>query len=213
MTHEIESAPAAATAQGAQGGDRLEGAIDIQNTGTGTSTQLEFHPLANEFPLLEGGELEELVGDIKAHGQREPIVLYENKVLDGRNRYNACRALGIEPRLSRFEHIAAPGDTPEAYVLSANAHRRHLTPEERSRAIARLVAAHPDMSDRSLAKMAGVSDKTIAKARPEPTAENSAVEEKRVGADGKKRKKPKKLTKAQKLEYAERRRAQRDKVR
>jgi ParB-like chromosome segregation protein Spo0J len=47
-------------------------------------TALEFHPVANIFPLVEGQDFTELVADIKAHGLREPIVVYEDRVLDGR---------------------------------------------------------------------------------------------------------------------------------
>jgi hypothetical protein len=53
---------------------------------------------------------------------------------------------------------------------------------------AKAVAAHPEKSDRTIAKEIGVSDKTVAKAR-KATAEKSAVE-KRIGRDGKARKLP-----------------------
>jgi ParB-like chromosome segregation protein Spo0J len=156
MTHENESAPAVAAAQGAQD-DRSGDAISIQDSGTGAPAQLEFHPLADAFPLLQGKEFEELVDDIKACGQREPIVLHEDKILDGRNRYLACRALGIEPLIVAFESIAAPDDTPEAYVISVNAHRRHLTPEQKQAVLIKLRVANPEKSDRQLAAEAGVA--------------------------------------------------------
>lgn len=47
---------------------------------------LEFHPLANVLPLLEGAEFDRLVADIAEHGLHNPITVYDGKILDGRNR-------------------------------------------------------------------------------------------------------------------------------
>jgi hypothetical protein len=48
--------------------------------------KLKFHPIADLFPLMEGAEFDDLVADIKKNKLRESIVLFEHKVLDGRNR-------------------------------------------------------------------------------------------------------------------------------
>ena len=48
---------------------------------------LEFHPLANLFPLIEGAEFDDLVADVKINGVRDPIRIFQDKILDGRNRH------------------------------------------------------------------------------------------------------------------------------
>ena len=49
-----------------------------------TKAGFEFHEIADLFPLMEGKGYEELKADIAEHGVREPITLWEDKILDGR---------------------------------------------------------------------------------------------------------------------------------
>jgi hypothetical protein len=91
------------------------------------SAELPFHPLANLFPLMEGTEFDELVASIRDNGLREPVIIHQGMILDGRNRYRACRAAGIAPRLETF----GLGD-PVAYVIDKNVHRRHLNESQRA---------------------------------------------------------------------------------
>src|SRR5215470_8707112 len=89
----------------------------------------DFHPLADLFPMLEdkSATFEALVDDIRERKQQEPVILYEGKILDGRNRYLACQRLGREIQVKDFT-----GDDPIGFVLSANLHRRHLDESQRA---------------------------------------------------------------------------------
>jgi hypothetical protein len=82
----------------------------------------EFHLIADILPLMSKEELEVLAADIKANGLQVPIVLYQGKVLDGRNRYLACLQIGYEPTFTEYT-----GNDPLAHSLSLNLRRRNLT--------------------------------------------------------------------------------------
>lgn len=94
------------------------------------SIKMELHPLCTLFPRLTGYELACLQLDIKENGLRESIVIYQTMILDGGNRYAACLAAGVEPTFIEFE-----GDNVAAFVLSANLHRRHLTPPQQAASV------------------------------------------------------------------------------
>ena len=88
---------------------------------------LEFHPIANCFPLIEGREFEELVADVAAHGVHEPVILHEGMILDGRNRYRATQMAGVDCPMVHYE-----GDDPVGFVVSLNLRRRHLSEGQRA---------------------------------------------------------------------------------
>jgi hypothetical protein len=69
--------------------------------------------------------------DIEKHGQRDPCVLYEGTLLDGKSRWNAAELLGIEVLTREFGSDPNDGDDPIRFVFSKNALRRHLTYSER----------------------------------------------------------------------------------
>lgn len=91
-----------------------------------------WHPIACIFPMLPSEELQELSLDIEAHGQREPCLLFEGKILDGRNRWEACKIAGIEPKTKVIKT-----DDPLGLVMSLNLHRRHLSPSQAGMCAAR----------------------------------------------------------------------------
>lgn len=93
----------------------------------------EVHPFADEFPLVEGEEFDELVRSVKEHGLREPIVVSHDRtvLIDGRNRFRACEAAGVD---AVFE--ALPERYTEAMILDfiadKNIHTRHLSAGQRA---------------------------------------------------------------------------------
>ena len=133
-----------------------------------TSAALDFHPLAKNFPLMNGSEFNELVADVKANnGLHEPITLYHDRVLDGRNRYRACLKAKVEPRFEKFEGDDAAAT---AFVISKNIHRRHLKAKEKREAIAALLKADPNKSDRQVGRLTKADNKTVASVRAEEEA-------------------------------------------
>lgn len=85
------------------------------------------HPAAELFPMMVPEQLAELAADIKRHGLIHPVVLCDGAVLDGRNRWLACELAGVKPVT-----VDWTGESPTAFVLAQNLHRRHLTEAQRA---------------------------------------------------------------------------------
>lgn len=98
------------------------------------NNHLKPHELALLFPPLEKEAAAELSTDIKINGQRDPIILFENKILDGVQRYGACLDARVEPETTKFEFTDAfhKGIHPVDFVMSKNLHRRHLSKGQRA---------------------------------------------------------------------------------
>jgi ParB-like chromosome segregation protein Spo0J len=136
-----------------------------KKTRSAPSEPLEFHPLAAIDPLIGGADYAALVEDIRTHGLHEPIVLYQGKILDGRNRARACIEAGVEPH---YKEMAFGSDAEAiAFLDSANWHRRHLTPKQKRQRIAARLKADPTLSDRQVAGQTGASHTTVTTVRHE----------------------------------------------
>lgn len=128
------------------------------------------HPLAELFPMLPEQEVHELADDIVTFGQRMPIVLLDGKILDGRNRYAACRFADVEPVVEDYA-----GDDPLNFVLSHNLHRRHLTESQRAMVAAKIVdwenglnqhtAGPANLQTREAARKLSISERAVAAAK------------------------------------------------
>lgn len=116
---------------------------DIATAG-GSNPDRPFHDLANIFPLMQGEEFDGLVQSIKENGLLVPIVMHEGLVLDGRNRWLACKKAGVELRDETFS-----GGDLLTFVLEINAKRRNQTQSQRAMIAAKLMNAPPHRAKKS----------------------------------------------------------------
>jgi hypothetical protein len=139
--------------------------------------------------------------------QPSPEPPKEVYLLDGRNRLEATEQGIADPNerheaIRRALRIRSPGTYPDdsgcavllygdntdpyEFVVSANLHRRHLTREQKREVTKKLLRANPARSDNATAKLAMVSDKTVAAVRRELEATSEVPKlDKKTGADGK----------------------------
>ena len=130
---------------------------------------LKPHDLANIFPMLGKEDAKALAQDIAEHGLRDPIVLFEGRILDGRNRYVACTQAGVLPQFTDYT-----GENPSAYVVSVNLKRRHLSESQRAMVAAKLAnlprgsnqhAPIGATSDAAAAALLNVSERSVERAK------------------------------------------------
>ena len=129
------------------------------------------HPAAEIFPVMDEVAFAALAADIAAHGQREPILILDGQVIDGRHRLRACEQLGIDPQV---REVSTNDGDPYGLVVSLNLHRRHLTESQRAWVAARLAnmrqgertdlqpsANLPKVSQAEAARQLGVSERSV----------------------------------------------------
>jgi hypothetical protein len=102
----------------------------------GPAGEVPFHPLADIFPMLDEASQLAMARDVRERGQFEPIVLYQEQILDGRCRYRACLLAEATPKFEEYQ-----GDDPLGYVVSRNIHRRHLLKDSQRALVAARLAS------------------------------------------------------------------------
>src|SRR5215470_1245154 len=105
--------------------------------------KLEPHPLANLMPMMADEEFDGLKADILKNGLQIKIQLYEGKVLDGRNRHRALKALVAEGKLEfkaeMFAQFLGTAEQAEAFVFSTNFNRRQLSNKQKREVIRTMI--------------------------------------------------------------------------
>lgn len=128
------------------------------------------HPLADMFPMIPEADRKLLADDIVTFGQRDPIILLDGMVLDGRNRQWACGFADVEPIYEQYA-----GDDPLNFVLSKNLHRRHLTESQRAliaaaivdweRGVNQTTAGPANLQTRRAAERLSISERAVYSAK------------------------------------------------
>lgn len=105
-----------------------EAPTGVQNGATTPIKEYPVHPDALIFPMMTNEELDDLVEDIRKNGLNHPITIHEGMVIDGRNRLEACRRAGVQPRYEPWK----PTDSLAKWIFSTNYHRRTLNDGQRA---------------------------------------------------------------------------------
>jgi ParB-like chromosome segregation protein Spo0J len=129
----------------------------------------------------------QLLADAAESSALPPILVqqYSHRVIDGMHRLAAAKLRGEKSIKARFVDCA----DEEALFLAIKSNTLHGLPLSRADRISgakRILASHPDWSDRAVASIAGISARTVAILRNR-SADNIRSFEKRLGRDGKRR--------------------------
>ena len=109
--------------------------------------------------------------DLHAQVLAKKLSPHEGKIIDGRNRFNACKAIGINPTYRKWD-----GKGPlVSFVVSLNLHRRHMNESQRAMVAETLTnLKHGQRADAAwaasvtqpeAAEMLGVSRDSVQRAR------------------------------------------------
>jgi hypothetical protein len=140
--------------------------VKLPATPTLTYDNLIAHELANVFDMIQGIEAKGLEESIAKSGIQVPIKLYEGRILDGRNRYRAAKAVGHVFKAADFELFDGSYTEAEEFVISTNVNRRHLTNAQKQDLIRKMIEKNPNESNRKIARLCGLpSHATVAKVR------------------------------------------------
>jgi hypothetical protein len=164
--------------------------FDLKNFEKLPARDVPVNALSSWVYLRQGGTNAahvQLLIDAADSAQLPPILIQQEgcRVIDGVHRLEAAKLRGDATIKARFLDCT----DSEALVLAMKANSIHGLPLSKADRVAgarRLLTAHPDWSDRAIAAITGLSDKTIAALRNQ-AADTAHLGSKRLGLDGKRR--------------------------
>ena len=144
------------------------------------------HSYADLLPGMRLKQFEELRESIELDGLQNPIVLFQDMILDGRNRCAACRDLGR--MVLAFEFIGTEQEALQ-YVLSSNQHRRDLTSSQRAAvAVDILPQISEDVNQKRIekireARLSAAGNQTMENSPESESAEDSPITARALAGD------------------------------
>ncbi|MET7356647.1 ParB/RepB/Spo0J family partition protein [Streptomyces mirabilis] len=141
--------------------------------------------IPGESPRLDGQDAEHVARLAELDEQLPPILVDRRtmRVIDGMHRLLAASLKGREA----IDAELFDGSPEEAFLRAVEANVTHglpLSQDDRRAAAARIVEAHPQMSDRAIARASGLGAKSVAAIRRTSTEAVTQLAV-RVGRDGK----------------------------
>ncbi len=138
-----------------------------------------------DSPRISGVDPEHVEALAAAESPLPPITVHRAtmRVIDGLHRLRAAELRGERKIAARF----FDGDAADAFVLAVESNVTHGLPlktADRKRAAERIIASHPQWSDRMIASVSGLAPGTVAEIRRRAPG-NRAGEGSRIGHDGK----------------------------
>lgn len=140
-----------------------------------------------DSPRLSGENADHIQALANAQGELPPITVHRAsmRILDGMHRLRAVESLGHNEIEVRF----FDGDDADAFVVAVRSNIAHGLPlslADRKAAATRIIASHPQWSDRLVASATGLAAGTVAKTRRKPNGQPPSTDI-RIGRDGRTR--------------------------
>jgi ParB-like chromosome segregation protein Spo0J len=140
---------------------------------------------AGESPRLEGESAEHARALAESGATLPPILVHRRtmRVIDGMHRLRAVQLRGDETIDVQF-FDGSDGDVFIVAVRANIAHGLPLTLADRESAAGRILTSHPQLSDRSIAQIAGLAAGTVRELRRRTASDGGPASAVRVGRDG-----------------------------
>ena len=97
----------------------------------------QIDPCADAFPTMQAEDFESLKASISRNGLLDPLLTWNGRVMDGRHRLKACKALGITPRVVE---LVGSYEAAKSAAYANNINRRHLSTGQRALLAAQLAS-------------------------------------------------------------------------